>query len=225
MGLPHAGIAHFAVVYCAFRHWYSKGTRMGDTHILVMAGSSRQGALSHKLAAFAARRHRDAGGAATLLDLRALALPLYDGDLESTQGVPAGAFALQKAIVQCDALLIATPEYNGFPTPLVINAFDWLSRIAAGADHPAGLASTANKPAALLSSSPGAAGGLRAMNYLRQYLQMAFAMIVVPQQFALGRAHEAFDEAGALKDAGAGKAVDAVLQSVSRLARAVKSGA
>ncbi|MEI2772973.1 MAG: hypothetical protein V9G98_20290 [Candidatus Competibacter sp.] len=37
------------------------------------------------------------------------------------------------------------------------------------------------------------------MNFLRQYLQMAFSMIVVPQQFALGRAHEAFDENSALK--------------------------
>ena len=40
-----------------------------------------------------------------------------------------------------------------------------------------------------------------ALNYTRQYLSMAFAMMPVPQQFALSRAHEAFDESGALKDA------------------------
>ena len=135
--------------------------------------------------------------------------------------MPLGAYALQKAFLECDGLLLVTPEYNGFPTPLVINAFDWMSRITPSAEHPAGLAVTAGKPAALLSSSPGPAGGLRSMNFLRQYLQMAFAMIVVPQQFALGRAHEAFDDSGALKDAGATKAVDGVLAALRNLSAAL----
>jgi NAD(P)H-dependent FMN reductase len=195
------------------------------THLLVIAGSARNGALSRKLAAYAASRHRASGGTVTELDLRALGLPVYDGDLEAAQGVPPGAFELQKAFLQSDALLLVTPEYNGFPTPLVINAFDWMSRIKPSAEHPAGLAVTANRPAALLSSSPGAAGGLRSMNYLRQYLQMAFAMIVVPQQFALGRAHEAFDEAGALKDAGAVKGVDGTLQALVGLSVAMRNAA
>jgi len=195
---------------------------VNDLHLLVIAGSARSGALSRKLAAFAANRHRAAGGTASELDLRALDLPIYDGDLEASKGVPAGAFELQKAFLQSDALLLVTPEYNGFPTPLVINAFDWMSRITATAANPAGLAVTANRPAALLSSSPGPAGGLRSMNFLRQYLQMAFAMIVVPQQFALGRAHEAFDEAGTIKDAGAVKAVDGVLKALATLTQALK---
>ena len=195
---------------------------MQDVHLLVIAGSSRSGALSGKLASHAANRHRAGGGTATVLDLRALALPLYDGDLEAAQGMPPGARALQRAFIETDALLLVTPEYNGFPTPLVINAFDWMSRIPAADDHPAGLAVTANRPAALLSSSPGAAGGLRSMNYLRQYLQMAFAMIVVPQQFALGRAHEAFDAAGALRDTGAARAVDGVVQALAALTAALK---
>ena len=97
-------------------------------------------------------------------------------------------------------------------------AFDWLSRLGADAGGISGLAATANKPVALLASSPGLLGGLRAMNYLRQYLQMAFAMIVVPQQFALARAHEAFDDAGTLKDAKAAQVVSAVLSSLKRLA-------
>jgi len=194
---------------------------MHDIRLLVIAGSARTGALSGKLAACAASRHRAAGGTAIELDLRQLGLPIYDGDIESTQGIPFGAYALQKAFLQSDAVLLVTPEYNGFPTPLLVNALDWMSRIPAGAGNPAGLAATANRPAALLSSSPGPAGGLRSMNYLRQFLQMAFAMIVVPQQFALGRAHEAFDEAGSLKDANAARAVDGVLQALLALAGAI----
>ncbi len=61
------------------------------------------------------------------------------------------------------------------------------------------------------------------MNFLRQYLQMAFAMLVVPQQYALGRAHEAFDEAGALKDAKAQQAVVGVVNGLLRVAAALRT--
>lgn len=194
---------------------------MTQPRILILPGSARAGSLNRQLAAFAATTARAAGLAVHELDLRSLELPLYDGDLEMASGIPAGAFALQQAFLGCDGVLVVMPEYNGFPTPLVINAFDWLSRIQASTAHPAGVAATANKPVALLSASPGPGGGLRAMNYLRQYLQMGFAMLVVPQQFALGRAHEAFDDAGLLKDARTAQSVQAVLDALTRLARAL----
>ena len=52
---------------------------------------------------------------------------------------------------------------------------------------------------------------------------MAFQAIVVPQQHALIRAGEAFDEAGALKDPKAQAAVAGVVQSVLRVAGALKA--
>ncbi len=119
---------------------------MQPVRLLLMAGSARSGALSGRLRD-AARHAADAAGASTsVLDLRALALPLYDADLEAAQGLPAGARSLRDAIASNDAVLIVTPEYNGFPTPLVINAFDWLSRLQAEGKLPSGLATTAGKP-------------------------------------------------------------------------------
>jgi chromate reductase len=196
---------------------------MQATRLLVIAGSGRAGSLNLRLASTAAMLAREAGSDVDALDLRALQLPLYDGDLEAASGVPAGAVQLLDAIRGADALLLVTPEYNGFPTPLVINAFDWLSRLPAAGERPAGLAATANKPAALLSASPGQLGGLRSMNFLRQYLQMAFAMIVVPQQFALSRAHEAFDEKGALKDERSLRSVAGVLSALGTLSAALRA--
>lgn len=197
---------------------------MDPIRLLVIAGSARTGSLNRKLAAAAVALAREAGTSVVVeLDLRALALPVYDGDIEAGSGIPAGAQALLDAVLACDAMLVVTPEYNGFPTPLVINAFDWLSRIPAQPPRPSGLAATANKPVALLAASPGPLGALRSMNFLRQYFQMAFAMIVVPQQFALGRAHEAFDDAGALKEPRAAQTVAGVLQALERLARALKA--
>lgn len=191
---------------------------MTPPRILLIAGSAREGALSVRLRD-AARRELAAAGAATdVLDLRALDLPLYDGDLEARQGRPAGARTLRDALAASDAVLLVTPEYNGFPTPLVINAFDWLSRVPAEADRPAGLAVTADKPLALLSSSPGALGGQRALTLVRQYLGGMFQMLVLPQQFALGKAHEAFDDAGVLKDARAAKTVAEIARRLVLLA-------
>ncbi len=191
--------------------------------LLLIAGSARSGALSVRLRD-AARRLADAAGASTsVIDLRALALPIYDADIEAAHGVPVGAGQLREAMAAADAVLVVTPEYNGFPTPLVINSFDWLSRLKAADPAAAGLATTAGKPVALLASAPGPIGGLRAMNFLRQYLQMAFAMLVVPQQFALGRANEAFDEAGSLKDAKAEQAVAGVLHALLRVATALRA--
>jgi NAD(P)H-dependent FMN reductase len=193
------------------------------TTVLVISGSERHGSWNKKLQAVALARLREAGCEPRPFDLRALALPLYDGDLEAASGAPTGATALLDALRASDALLIVTPEYNGFPTPLVINAFDWLSRVSAHGDRPAGLAATANKPVGLLAASPGPLGALRSMNFLRQYLQMAFAMIVVPQQFALGRAGDAFDAAGALKDPKALQSVDNVVHALATLAQALQT--
>lgn len=193
-------------------------TTTNPLRLLVIPASAREGSLNRQLAACAAAMARADGIEVRVLDLRALALPVYDGDLEAAEGVPAGALELQRAVLAADALLVVTPEYNGFPTPLFVNAFDWLSRIPATEAHPSGLAATAERPVALLSASPGPAGGLRSMNFVRQYLQMAFAMLVAPQQFALGRAHEAFDAQGGLKEPRAAQAVQGVVQSLARLA-------
>ncbi len=196
---------------------------MKPIRLLIIAGSERAGAYSRRLARVAAAAARRDGCDVTEFDLRALALPLYDGDIEHASGVPAPALQLRDAVAGHDAMLLVTPEYNAFPTPLVLNAFDWMSRIPATAPGGAGLAATANKPAALLSSSPGPLGGLRSMNLMRQYLQGNFAMIVAPQQYALGKAGEAFDDAGALKDAKAQQMVEGVLAALGDLATALKS--
>ena len=199
-------------------------TTIAPASLLVISGSMRNGSFNLTLARQACRIAEAQGATARLFDLRALALPVYDGDIEKSQGIPAGAGELIDAIVASDAVLIVTPEYNGFPTPLVINAFDWLSRAQEQGTRPAGLKATAGKPAGLLSASPGPLGALRSMNFLRQYLQMAFAMLVNPRQYALSRADQAFDEAGSLKDDKAKQAVEGVITSRLDLATTLRAG-
>ncbi|HYF16474.1 MAG TPA: NAD(P)H-dependent oxidoreductase [Ramlibacter sp.] len=193
--------------------------------LLILPGSARKGSYNVALARAAKDLAESQGASARVLDLRELALPIYDADLEVAQGVPAGAAALRDAISDADAVLVVTPEYNGFPTPLFLNALDWLSRLPAQDGKPNGLAVTSGKPAGLLSASPGPLGGLRSMNFLRQYLQMAFAMVVHPRQFALSRANEAFDADGNLKDDRSRQSVEGVVQALLQLAAALRAPA
>jgi len=158
--------------------------------LLVIAGSARQGSLNRQLADLAGARARALGAETTDVDLRALDLPVYDDDWAAAHGKPAGALRLRELFAQADGLLLVSPEYNALPTPLFINAFDWLSTVPAHDGVPGGTGATAGKPVGLLAASPGALGGIRALPIVRTYLSTNFAMVVVPEQLALPVAHE-----------------------------------
>ena len=170
---------------------------MTPPKILAFAGSSRTGSYNQKLVTAAAEYARNAGASVTVVSLRDFALPLFDQDLESAQGLPAGAKQFKALLREHDGFLIASPEYNSSFTPLLKNAIDWASR-AESKDEPP-LAAYRGKVAALLSASPGALGGLRGLVHLRALLGN-IGVIVLPDQVAIGAAHEVFDDAGKIKD-------------------------
>ena len=189
--------------------------------VIVTAGSARRGSFNAALAKVAAQMARTAGADVDELDLRALGLPVYDGDVEAA-GLPAGALEFRRRMAEADALLIAAPEYNAFVTPLVVNSFDWLSRVPASGGLPSGLAATAGTVAGLLAASPGAFGGARGLLFLRPFLANSLGMLVVSESHAVGQAHQAFDEHGALKDPKQQQGVERVVHAVLKVAAALK---
>lgn len=186
--------------------------------LLVLSGSSRSGSLNRRLAGVAARAARAQGATVTELDLRGLGLPVYDADIEA-QGLPPGALTLRQAFAAHAGVLIASPEYNAFVPPLLLNALDWTSRVPASADQPAGMAAMNGKIAGLLSASPGALGGLRGLIFLRAFLSASIGMVVVPQTHSVGQAHQAFDAQDQLVDAKQQAAVERVVGAVLALLR------
>ncbi len=176
--------------------------------ILAFSGSARRESLNKKLLAAVAAATRVAGGEVTFVDLKELALPLYDGDLEDASGMPANAQKLVDLVTQHQGLLIASPEYNSQITPLLKNAIDWCTRAD---DNP-----FIGKVAAVVSASPGAMGGIRSMTLARQLLTH-LGCHVVPVQCILPGADKAFDEAGALRDERHRKAAQAVAAELVRL--------
>jgi chromate reductase len=161
--------------------------------LLVLSGSARSGSLNRALAELAAHKARAQGADTTVANLRDLALPVFDADLIAAQGLPEGALRLRDWFAQHDGLLLSSPEYNALPTPLFINAFDWLSVVQAEGDQPSGTGATSGKPVGLMAASPGALGGIRALPIVRTYLSTNFAMLVVPEQLALPLADQQLD--------------------------------
>lgn len=165
--------------------------------ILALAGSTRSGSFNKKLLSIAISGARDAGAEITRVELGALDLPLYDGDLEAREGLPARAKGLKRMMVAHDGLLIASPEYNSAVSAVLKNAIDWASRPEPNEPN---LVAFIGKVAAIMSASPGALGGLRGLFALRQILSN-IGVLVLPDQIAITKAAEAFDDSGNLKDA------------------------
>jgi NAD(P)H-dependent FMN reductase len=179
--------------------------------VLAFAGALRSGSFNRKL--LKAAVDTLAGPAdIDLLDLREVAMPLYDGDLEREQGLPEGARRFKQRIAAADALVIATPEYNNsVPGPLK-NAIDWASRPP---DNP-----FKGKVVLLMGASPGQFGAVRGVLAVRLILTALFA-IVIPQMVLVARADQAFDEAGALKDPKSRNQVEKACAELLRVAAAL----
>lgn len=109
-------------------------------------------------------------------------LPHYDQDLDDIDNPEAAVASLRSAIVDADAVLFVTPEYNGSIPGVLKNAVDWASR-------PAGKAPLRGKPAVAISSSPGQFGGVWAQADLRRVLSITGAR-VVDAEFAVAKVHD-----------------------------------
>jgi chromate reductase, NAD(P)H dehydrogenase (quinone) len=189
--------------------------------ILIFAGSSRVQSFNRKLAKEAARLVKEAGARPTYFELQDLNIPLYNADLEA-RGTPRDVIALKELMHSHAGWIIASPEYNGSYTALLKNTLDWASSPAiAGAECTPdeaenwknGLKPFAGKVIGLLSASPGMMGGLRSLDHLAPLLRNLQCWLT-PQQFALGKAGDAFDAQGHLKDAAAEAKVKAVIDQV-----------
>ena len=139
--------------------------------ILVFAGSARRDSLNKKLARAAAKEASVPDVEVTFIDLDDYPIPVYHGDLEEQEGMPANARELRRLFMAHDGFLIASPENNQSISSLLKNVLDWLSRgIGDGHGDNSGLAPYRGKVAGLMNATPGPYGGVRHLYHLRQVL-------------------------------------------------------
>jgi len=170
---------------------------MAALKILVIPGSLRSGSHNVKLAAVAAYEFARADAEVTRISLGDFPLPIYDGDLQARSGVPKNAVNLKRMIASHHGVLLVTPEYNSSVPPLVKNAIDWITRVQ-DANESRGQVFR-EKPFAIAAASESRLGGSRALSALRLILSACQA-IVIPNQFALSFADQAYDDMDRLKN-------------------------
>jgi NAD(P)H-dependent FMN reductase len=186
-----------------------------QVRVLAFSGSARQASINQRLVAAAADVATNRGADVTLINLRDFPMPLFNQDDETEQGEPGPVRELKALFVAHDALLIASPEYNGLITPLLKNTLDWLSRRAG--DEPS-MVAYRDKTAALLATSYGRLGGLRGLVHARA-LMTNLSVLTVPKQAAIGGANEAFDSDGKLTRDGDIRLVESVVDALLDTAR------
>jgi NAD(P)H-dependent FMN reductase len=169
---------------------------MSALKILIIPGSLRTGSHNARLAAAAGYQFAQAGVDVTRISLGDFPLPLYDGDLQTRSGVPKNAVNLKRMIGAHHGVLIVTPEYNSSVPPLVKNTIDWVSRVQ-DAQEARGQVFR-GRTFAVAAASESRLGGARALAALRLVLTACHAA-VIPNQFALPFAADAYDDMDRLK--------------------------
>jgi chromate reductase len=187
-----------------------------STKLLFFAGSARDASYNKRLARLGAEIAEANGLAATFADLGDYPMPLYDADLQALEGIPENARKFEALMKVHSGIFIACPEYNASITPLLKNTLDWVSRVRIEGEEP--LAVYKTRVFALGAASPGGMGGLRGLNTVRTTLELGLGALVLPDQFAVPKAAEAFEDNGHLKNKESQERFKQLIQTLARAA-------
>ena len=172
--------------------------------VLGISGSLREG--SHNTALLRAAQRVAPEGMQLELYKELELIPPYNEDRDG-DAAPAAATRLRELVADADAVLFATPEYNGSTPGQLKNALDWLSR-------PRGSAVIFGKTAAVIGATTGAYGGVWAQADLRKSLGIAGARLV-SAELAVGKAGEHLYADGEIVDAETHERLEQVLADIA----------
>ena len=181
--------------------------------ILVFAGSSRTGSLNVKLAELTAAVIAQRGAIADVKSVAAFDCPSFNQNLEKESGIPQGAEQFKKSLLENDAFIIVSPEYNGSMPGHLKNIIDWVSRFRPQPFN--------ERHALLMSASPSMAGGNRGLWSLRIPLEH-LGTRVYPDMFSLAMAHQAFTPDNRISNEVLAKRFEANLDAFMSLVEAAK---
>lgn len=174
------------------------------TKILGISGSLRAQSYNTALLKVA----QSLGGENVQLEIATLhGIPLYDGDLEQREGIPAAVTALKERILANDGLLLCTPEYNNGIPGVFKNAIDWLSR--PGSEIPKIFG---DRPTAVMGASPGGFGTILSQNAWLPVLKTLGVRQWSGGKMMLSRAGQMIGEDGNITDEATRKLLAGFLQ-------------
>jgi chromate reductase len=182
-----------------------------EFRILALAGSLRQGSYNRGLLRAAGELAPD-WVKVQFFDIGTL--PFFNEDLEAA-GDPEAVRHFKEAISRANAILIATPEYNGAVPGVLANAIDWASR-------PTGRSVLRNKPVAVMGAVLGRSGSANAQAALRGVLSRVGAIVVPDPQVLVPRASRLFDEQVNLRDEDTREEIRQLVEAVAHWCRRVQ---
>ena len=160
-----------------------KNKQQEPLRILIIAASARTGSLNAKLAQLTATVISERGAIPDLKSITEFECQSFNQDVEKESGIPSGADRLRKCLLENDAFIIVSPEYNASMPGNLKNVIDWVSRFRPQPFN--------ERHALLMSASPSMAGGNRGLWSLRIPLEH-LGTRVYPDMFSLAMAHQAF---------------------------------
>jgi NAD(P)H-dependent FMN reductase len=122
-------------------------------------------------------------------------IPLYDGDVEEREGLPAAVVELKERVVASDGVLLCTPEYNNSIPGVFKNAIDWMSRPSSDIARVFG-----GRPFAVIGASPGGFGTILSQNAWWPVLHTLGTRHWSGGRLLVSRASQMFDADGTLRD-------------------------
>lgn len=162
------------------------------TKIIGIAGSLRAGSYNKALLRTAATL-MPPGATLEIASIQGIAL--YDGDVETNEGIPAVVEQLKELIAGSDGVLLVTPEYNNSMPGVLKNAIDWLSR------PPADIARVfGDRPFAVIGASPGGFGTILAQDAWLPVLRTLGTRPWFGGRLMVSRAGNVFNDAGDMVD-------------------------
>ncbi|MEI6946728.1 NAD(P)H-dependent oxidoreductase [Paraflavisolibacter sp. H34] len=180
---------------------------------LLFSASMRKDSLNTQLIRLAAQLIEKNGGTVDLADMSAFDCPSFNQDLEVNNEHPEGAEEFRRRLLESDAFIIASPEYNASLPGNLKNIIDWTSRFRPQPFN--------ERHALLLSASPSMVGGNRGLWSLRIPLEHLGAR-VYPDMFSLAMAHKSLTPEGTIADETLGKRFEQNLVSFMNLVEAAK---
>ena len=176
--------------------------------ILGISGSLRSRSFNTALL----RAAQAAAGADVKLELATLhGIPLYDGDVEQRDGLPAAVNELKERVVASGGVLLCTPEYNNGIPGVFKNAIDWLSRPVDDIPRVFG-----DRPFAVIGASPGGFGTILAQSAWLPVLRTLRARYWSGGRLQVSRAHTLMDAEGELADEATRKLLGEFVQGFAR---------
>ncbi len=162
------------------------------TKILGISGSLRQGSFNTMLLNQAAKLAPEG------IDFQIgtiKGIPLYDGDLEDSSGLPPAVQKLKTQVMESDGVLLVTPEYNNSMPGVFKNAIDWLTRPASDVTRVWG-----NRAVAVIGASPGNFGTILSQQAWLPVLRLLGTRPWFGDRLMVVRADSVFNEAGEIAD-------------------------